>query len=305
VNHSTTPRVEKMTVTLVQKQSYCSLARISRICLMTLYYLGHMKTYGAATPSDKHLDPWPTIDASSRHSIVHSTPGKGVDHRTEASKPGERKGSHRSRGGVPSSSLPHEICVIPCRCKFFLWDLFSLFKYRETTFRAQKNTFEGKGGKKFVRIQPNTLLEKWYPELRAGKLRTDKCMLCGYSWEDHLEYWWHCQRRRGGVSSAFEKSLEKSAASRDYKFSYHERYVDEINSSNNRRSHRRVREVREAFDGETLYFVPPFDPFAGLPKSVGSMLILALARAASLLRVEELMWLSAVESLRSRERDLA
>lgn len=170
-------------------------------------------------------------------------------------------------------------------------------------FDARQNTFEGKGGKKFVRIQPNTILEKWYPQLREGQLKTDDCFLCGYSWKDHLEYWWYCRRRQGGVSAAFEHCMETSAIDGVDKFAYHKKYVDEIDS-NKRRSHRRGLELRKSLNGEASYLVPPFDPLLaddGSLKSIWSLLLLALARTGSLLRIEELMWLSTVESLRSRQ----
>lgn len=269
---------------------------------MTLY-LGHMSSLPciAAKPSEKYLGPWPTMGAPSQHSNLHMTSGQDATYLSgkKASKLQQRKGSHRR--GVSSSS--HEPCPTPCHCKFFLWNFISYYKYKQTMLQSQQNTFEGRGGKKFVRIQPNTILERWYPQLREGQLKTDACFLCGYSWKDHLEYWWHCRRRQGGVS-AFDHYMEKSAVDRGDKFAFHKKYVDEIDSSK-RRYHGKGQEVRKTFDGEASYsyLVPPFDPLLadGRPKSIGSVLLLALARTSSLVRIEELMWLSTVESSRSRQ----
>mmetsp|Transcript_25204 Transcript_25204/g.45437 ORF Transcript_25204/g.45437 Transcript_25204/m.45437 type:complete len:291 (+) Transcript_25204:221-1093(+) len=282
----------------LQKQNHHSLASVSKILFVTLC-VGFIKCI-AATPSEKLYDPWPTMDSPPLHSNLHLTSGKNVE---EAPRLGQREGSHRSRGGMSSSAHANEFCTTSCRCNFFLWDFVSFFKYRETTFSAKQNTFEGKGGRKFVRIQPNTVLEKWYPQLRAGKLKPNACLLCGHSWEEHLEFWWYCRRKQGGVSSAFERCIEKSTADQDDKFAYHKNYVDEITISNSRNCRRGGRDVRESFDGSTSYLVPPFNPLVGnggRPKSIGSVLLLALARTVSLMKIEELMWLSNVESSRSR-----
>ena len=83
-----------------------------------------------------------------------------------------------------------------CKCRLFLWDIVSYIKYKHVINRVHENTIEGLGGKKFIRIQPNTLLERWYPQLRRGLLKPDRCSLCGYSWDDHLMYWDYLKQRR-------------------------------------------------------------------------------------------------------------
>lgn len=260
-------------------RKHCSLVWVSKCCLIAYMgcYLGTSSIAISAASSEENLGSWPTMtmsSASQRSHYLHSASGKGAK---EASLL-KRKHSHRSKGVASSARSDEsrdELCPAACQCKFFLWNFVSFYKYSETTYHIKQNTFEGKGGKKFVRIQPNTVLEKWYPQLRAGKLKTDACFLCGHSWKDHLEYWWYCRRRKGGVSSAFEQSMEKSAVDREEKFAYHKKFVYQMESGC--RSHRsRARNVRKSFN-----------PF------------LALARAESWRTVEKLMWLNTIETVRS------
>ena len=216
--------------------------------------------------------------------------------------PPQQSHSLAPRDGKSPSSSHDIICPTSCRCKFFIWDFVSYFKYKETTYQVQQNTFEGRGGKKFVRIQPDSTLEKWYPEYRAGQLRTDKCLICGHSWKDHLEYWWHCRRRQKNVS-AFDSFIESSGTREGDEFAFHKKYVDVIDGKG--KVHRQKgQDVRESYGGQVSYLVPSFDPEAdiGRPKSIGGILLLALARIESLVRVEDLIWLSKVESLRSKQR---
>lgn len=190
-------------------------------------------------------------------------------------------------------------CITSCRCKCFLWNFISYFKYKETLYQSRQNTFEGRGGKKFVRIQPNTLLERWYPQLRSGQLKPNGCMLCGYTWKDHLEYWWYCRKRkrnrrgRGGTSS-FDRYMENIAKGD----AFHKKYVD-VGKANRRGGSRysnKDMEIRHSYSGEVSYFVPPFDPLAdGRTKGIGSVLLLALARTMALARIEDLIWLREVE----------
>lgn len=203
------------------------------------------------------------------------------------------------------ASLHHEernSCPTSCRCKCFLWDFISYFKYKETVFQSRQNTFEGRGGKKFVRIQPNTLLERWYPQLRSGKLKPNGCMLCGYTWKDHLEYWWYCRRRKGnrqggrGDTSSFDRYVDNIAKESSQDKAFHRKYVDVGNA--NRRRYRRDKdmEIRHSYSGEVAYSVPPFDPLADRhPKGIGSVILLALARTTTLARIEDLIWLREVE----------
>lgn len=203
-----------------------------------------------------------------------------------------------NRKSIVSSS--HDDCPTSCRCSFFVWDFVSYYLYKMTMRQVRENTFEGKGGKKFIRIQSsNKALETLYPQLRAGELKKDGCLVCEHSWKEHLEYWWWCQRRRQrGVQSAFEQCLEQDSIAHDGggKSTFHKKYVGGIHSSK-----QKDREVRQnIFDEEVAYSVPKFNPLAdGRPKSITSVLLLSFARTASLMRLDDLILLSGVESMRS------
>ncbi len=47
--------------------------------------------------------------------------------------------------------------------------------------------YEGKGGHRFLRIPPGTMLQLLHPLKRYS---TDRCAFCGGSFHDHLELWW-------------------------------------------------------------------------------------------------------------------
>ena len=183
-----------------------------------------------------------------------------------------------------------------CRCKFFLWDFISYIKFRETTALVKENTIEGLGGKRFVRVKPGSLLERWYPQLRANKLKTDGCFLCGHTFREHLEYWWWCKKRSNGHYSKFESVIGEGGSD-----SFHSNYVDESGATKRKKEHKGL-EVRTSFEGGVSYVVPPFNPLAdGKPKRVWTVMLLALARTSALVRLEDLIWLERLEYLKSKD----
>lgn len=74
---------------------------------------------------------------------------------------------------------------VPCRT--FLWDAPSAARHQICKRLLRGRVYEGMGGKKFVRIKPNSVLEKLYPPSRHGP---DKCIVCGHSFDNHLKAWW-------------------------------------------------------------------------------------------------------------------
>ncbi|KAL3794923.1 hypothetical protein HJC23_004300 [Cyclotella cryptica] len=233
------------------------------------------------------MDPWPTINSSPQHFYPVNSGVSNMDN------------------DIRTSS--HSKIISNCTCKFFIWDAWSYFKYREITSQLNRNTYEGLGGRKFVRAQPGSVLEKWYPQLRKGALKKDGCLLCGYSFTDHLEFWSKCKQIRGqGRVSCFFRYLEstssnlkchpeRSVSAMDQ--SFHQQYVEEC-SNDTQRSKRRGKELKRTFDGNVSYLVPPFNPSAdGKPKKLWTVLILAMARTAALARVDDLIWFDKVASL--------
>lgn len=72
-------------------------------------------------------------------------------------------------------------------CNFFLWDASSALLYRWCKHLMRDCVYEGKGGHRFIRIPPGSILQLLHPITRYS---TDRCVFCGGSFHDHLELWW-------------------------------------------------------------------------------------------------------------------
>ena len=72
-------------------------------------------------------------------------------------------------------------------CNFFLWDASSALLYRWCKHLMRDCVYEGKGGRRFVRIPPGSILQLLHP---ISRYSTDRCVFCGGSFHDHLELWW-------------------------------------------------------------------------------------------------------------------
>ncbi|KAL7460645.1 hypothetical protein ACHAXS_001088 [Conticribra weissflogii] len=94
----------------------------------------------------------------------------------------------------PSPPHPFPPPNTKCRCPIYLFNPFSYHQYHEAIYQIRQHTYEGLGGRKFVRILPGSTLEALYPKRKEFK--PDECMVCGFRWRDHLEYWWWVKRRR-------------------------------------------------------------------------------------------------------------
>lgn len=207
------------------------------------------------------LDPWPTINTSPLYS--RSIPNTPIDNSS-------------------------------CRCKFFLWDVISFIKYRQTNNFVKQNTYEGLSGRKFLRVQPGSVYEKWVPQLRSGILKNDGCFLCGHSFADHLEFWTQCQQRRrhSTLYSYLDATLSKADGNPSTGFSFHRQYVEEAKQTRKKHVVRKGKMMRYSGVEEVSYQVSPFDPLAdGKPKKLWTIFLLLLARTASLERVDDLIWL--------------
>ena len=82
------------------------------------------------------------------------------------------------------------------------------------------------------------------------------------------------------------------------------RYVQEV--ENNKYKHRSKlggKEVRQSYDRSVTFLVEPYpSPKEGSSKmSIGSALLLAMARIQALLKIEDLIWLNRIEELKSKE----
>lgn len=72
-------------------------------------------------------------------------------------------------------------------CNLFLWDASSALMYRWCKYLMRDCIYEGKGGHRFIRIPPGSILQLLHPISRHS---TDRCVFCGGSFHDHLELWW-------------------------------------------------------------------------------------------------------------------
>lgn len=244
---------------------------LCRVALITLFLLCcKVKIICTATPNN-----WPTLNSSTQIE-PDSTNWMHDDHSIDDNK--LLRARHKNTPCSTSS----------CRCNFFLWNFISYIKFKETTSLVNENTIEGLGGKRFVRVKPGSLLERWYPQLRAGQLKTNGCALCGHSFPEHLEYWWWCKKRSSNEDySKFESVIGEGGSD-----SFYSKYVDQSGDNKHKRDHNKGLEVRTSFDGGISYVVPPFNPLeGGKPKRVWTVLILALARTSALVRLEDLIWL--------------
>lgn len=124
--------------------------------------------------------------------------------------------------------------------------------------------------------------------------------MCGYSWNDHLIYWDYLKQKKRGISD-FDKHID---AELNKKGKPYTRYVHEVD--NNKYKHKsRIggKEVRQSYDGSVTFLVEPYpSPKGGSSRmSIGSALLLALARIQALLKIEDLIWLNRIEEIKSSE----
>jgi hypothetical protein len=94
-----------------------------------------------------------------------------------------------SRASVTATTTKRPLESIHSRepCRFFIWDAMSAIRYHMCHSELKKYIYEGKGGKKYVRLLPDSVLEKLYP---CTQYATDRCSICQFSFRDHLVSWW-------------------------------------------------------------------------------------------------------------------
>ena len=128
-------------------------------------------------------------------------------------------------------------------CGFFLWDAPSALLYHWTNHLLKDCIYEGRGGHKFVRIEPGSILQLLYPWSRYSP---DRCVNCGGNFHDHLTLWWsknlYCpfdlwvdKVKEQGVrleknGAGKSKNDRKHSAKRHDKpdYIYHQRYVLDV-----------------------------------------------------------------------------
>lgn len=71
-------------------------------------------------------------------------------------------------------------------CSLYVWDAPSALLAKWCQHLLKDCIYEGRGGHKFVRIPPGSILQLLYP----NNYSTDRCLLCGGTFRDHLTLWW-------------------------------------------------------------------------------------------------------------------
>ena len=73
-------------------------------------------------------------------------------------------------------------------CGFYVWDAPSALLYKWCNHLLRDSVYEGRGGRKFVRIEPGSMLQLLYPA--SHRYSPDRCIFCGGSFEDHVALKW-------------------------------------------------------------------------------------------------------------------
>jgi hypothetical protein len=73
-------------------------------------------------------------------------------------------------------------------CGLYIWNAPSALLHKWCTHLLRECIYEGRGGVKFVRIEPGSILQLLYPSLRHYS--PDSCVLCGGTYQDHLALAW-------------------------------------------------------------------------------------------------------------------
>ncbi|GKY94638.1 hypothetical protein MPSEU_000717700 [Mayamaea pseudoterrestris] len=102
-------------------------------------------------------------------------------------------------GTHPTSSFHRRVA-----CNVYLWDAPSALFQKWCRHLMRDCIYEGKGGTKFVRIEPGSLLQLLYPSCLYNP---DRCLLCGGRFPDHLTLRW-----AGQLYTPFDRFLDESLA---------------------------------------------------------------------------------------------
>lgn len=112
--------------------------------------------------------------------------------------------SSRTSSDIISSSPLFQHTSRRTACGVYLWDAPSALLFFWTNHLLKDCIIEGRGGRKFVRIEPGSILQLLYPSRK--RYSPDKCMLCGGSFRDHLLLWW---TKCNGLYTPFDLQLDR------------------------------------------------------------------------------------------------
>lgn len=239
-----------------------------------------------------------------------------------------RSQSKKSRTQSTVTASQQQPCTgepsVPCSrraCKYYVWDLRSALLYKWCNHLLKDHIYEGRGGKRFVRFESNSILQLLYP---CSRYAPDRCMVCGGGFSDHLELWWskhlytpwdlYMDRtyKEGEVLKEEDKSRRGRKQTAPLvvsppKYAFHRRYVDDIShliagctnlqeQKEILKDHlRRIKQAKREKQRLTrmpeygVAYMTPYD-FKGKEKgNKRSSFVVELARILCLLRLESLV----------------
>ncbi len=145
-------------------------------------------------------------------------------------------------------------------CRVFLWDAPSAIRYHICKRFLRGNVYEGLGGKKFVRIKPNSMLESLYPLSRHGP---DRCLICNHSFDNHLRSWWFTH-----LYKPYDMYLDDTTSRFTQMESQPNGYTSSAKKSRKRRQRKNKRfEIDDDLD-MGLQSVPPEEQYISFAKRV-------------------------------------
>mmetsp|Transcript_12377 Transcript_12377/g.29229 ORF Transcript_12377/g.29229 Transcript_12377/m.29229 type:complete len:230 (-) Transcript_12377:30-719(-) len=98
----------------------------------------------------------------------------------------KRVGTHRSG----AETKPKDgVAPTKCRCRLYIFDINAFLIHEYTSRQIRERTYEGLGGKRFVRLPQNGLvLNRWVRLVLTGAIKREQCILCGHTHMDHLKF---------------------------------------------------------------------------------------------------------------------
>lgn len=146
----------------------------------------------------------------------------------------------RSRSTRQTASAFESTCPRRKACGFYIWDAPSALLFRWCKHLQKDCIYEGRGGDRFVRVRPGSMLQLLYP---CHRYSPDRCLLCGGCYKDHLILGWvkHLYKPfdrfldkdfADSLVPAINKSQRKySASDADIRrHAFHRRYVLDISN---------------------------------------------------------------------------
>ena len=104
------------------------------------------------------------------------------------SAPKRRRRQSAASKTDPTNSNVASLTAPGRACGFYLWDAPSALLYKWCNHLLKDRVYEGRGGRKFVLIEPGSILQLLYPS--SHTYSPDRCVFCGGNFRDHVALKW-------------------------------------------------------------------------------------------------------------------